>query len=485
MELQSQKVVQTIVCNQTIQSLGNIISMKKILFSLFIGLILFISPSRAFANANEDSVSKAISYLRTQQSSNGKFIGFDTSSSQFDGISSWVAIAFESTNADIDKVQLVDGKSLLAYIQLNSPTATDSATDWEKRILAIVGAGKDPHNFGSIDYVDALEKNYYNINDSHQIGSNTLINDDVFGLLALLGSKESTSSAIVNDALKFILEHQNTDGGFSSSTTGGSDIDDSAAAIMAMADAQKQGMLVGDAINSAKAYILKTQNSDGGFYSNIEYGTDSNIDSTAWVIMALNSIGDIAVENSNAQMYVRCTQQSDNSFPYEAIYPPGDAFDTAYAVMSLTGKYWPLSSDVVFTTVEPTVNCASSSVSPTSIPTDAFPSPSPTPTSTSSSNSSSNQTITPTPTPSIIPTTTPTQTLLAENQLVPIQSGPTQAVLGSSITTDVLSPTPALSAKVSPTSLNWSFLSKFLIGLGVILFLTCGILVLKRYKQLN
>lgn len=338
-----------------------------------------------FENPNADvtkrSINDGLAYLKTQQDATGLIAGFN-------GISSWSAMSFAAAGINPATVSN-NGSSLLQYIGGHQPAAGASATEWVRELLAITAAGQNPFTFSGTDYVAKVET----FHNNSQLGSTTQVNDDMFGLLGLLSAGDSASSDVKQDALDFILTHQQADGGFSWSTTGITGVDDTAAALQAFIAAQKDGMTapnLATAIANAKAYILAAKNTDGGFpYLK---GEASNASSTAWAVMALSALGVTGADIDSAKAYLRSAQEENGSFKWQT-GSAGDTFTTAYAVHALTGKYWPVK---VFAGTGPTPT-------PTSTPT---PSPTATPT------------VTPTP------TTGPTVTTAPTVSPTPIISGP-------------------------------------------------------------
>ncbi|MEA2098406.1 MAG: hypothetical protein U9P70_05035 [Patescibacteria group bacterium] len=94
-----------------------------------------------------------------------------------------------------------------------------SAIDYAAPILAITAIGQNPRVFPSTDYIAAF-KSYYTEN---QIGDSTLLNDDCFGILALVSAGESLDDIVIVDSKNFIFNNQNSDGGWGYSTTASSD----------------------------------------------------------------------------------------------------------------------------------------------------------------------------------------------------------------------------------------------------------------------
>jgi prenyltransferase beta subunit len=297
-------------------------------------LLLFSATGSALAVAatNTTAVTNGINYLNAQQQADGSINGFT-------GINAWASLAYTAAGHD--------NASLRAYLLAHPPAAGASATEWERMILAITADGQNPYNFGGTNYVAGLKATH----TGGQLGSTSAVNDDIFGLLALFAARAPVTDPAVTDALTFILGHQRADGGFSYSANAatGSDVDDTAAAIMALRAAQLATVPntgIAAALADARAYMLGTQNSDGGFpYDPLTPadwgGPVSNVSTTSWALMALTSLGQANTpEGTAAQNYLKAAQQPDGSFPYTAP-GAGDTFNSAYAVAALAGATWP------------------------------------------------------------------------------------------------------------------------------------------------
>ncbi|MDP4001327.1 MAG: prenyltransferase/squalene oxidase repeat-containing protein [bacterium] len=219
-----------------------------------------------------------------------------------------------------------------------------SAIEYAAPILAITALNKDPRNFGDKNLVAKLKSFHTN----SQIGEPSTLNDDLFGILALVSAGESKSSAILTDAKNFVTSHQNPDGGWGFTTTSPSDTNMTAAGILAL---KALGLSNSDAqIQSALNYLQTAQNNDGGFpYDpNSSFGTASDSSSTAWVIWALNALNMDSASWSkpggNPTNYLENTQTNNGFFEYQS-GTGEDAFSattTAYAVIALQGKTLPL-----------------------------------------------------------------------------------------------------------------------------------------------
>lgn len=359
--------------------------------SLALALSAILLPAQTALATPADNllaVNNGVDYLNSQQGSDGQIAGFA-------GVSYWAAFAYSAAGTDPAAVKAPGGTSLLDYLKNHPPAAGSPATDYERDILAITAAGQNPYDFGGTNYVSALEA----LHSGSQIGSDTAVNDDIFGVSALVAAHVPNSDSALTDALSFVLAHQHADGGFSYTTDAstGSDVDDTAAALMALQAAKNTGLSVSStAISKANNYMLGTKNSDGGFpydpNTPPEWGGPvSNVSSTSWVVMALQALGDgSSTDSTAAQSFLRSQQQSDGSFPYTAP-GSGDTSDTADAVIALSGGYWPLH---IYDGPLPGGTVDAAQTGPAASPS---PSPSPSPARSASPSPSADPSPSPTP----------------------------------------------------------------------------------------
>jgi len=220
--------------------------MKKLIISILIFslLSLVIFPK---LSGQETEIQKAISYLKNQIAD------------------PWITMALVSAgekDLDLNHLKTVSG---------------NLATDYEKTILALTAAGKDPRNFGDIDFLAKL-KSFY---QSNQIGSPDLLSDDFWGIMALISAGENPLDPIIQDSKNFILLNQ--DGGWGYAIRGQSDTNDTAAAIIALLEAGIESDH--PAITKAINYLKLVQNEDGGFPWIA--GGQSDSGSNSWVISAI------------------------------------------------------------------------------------------------------------------------------------------------------------------------------------------------------
>lgn len=220
----------------------------------------------------------------------------------------------------------------------------NSAIDFEAPILALASLNKDPRTFGTQNLVEKLKS----FKTQNQLGDPSTVNDDIFGILALVSSGEPLTDSSVLNSKNFILQNQNSDGGWGFAISSGSDSNMTAAAILALKAA---GLSANDLqIQKALSYLKTTQNSDGGFTYDptSSYGTASDSSSTSWVLWALNALNidqaSWSKEGHTPFEYLISTQIQNGSFEYQkdsgenSLSPT----NTAYAVIALEGKTLPL-----------------------------------------------------------------------------------------------------------------------------------------------
>ncbi|EKE14438.1 MAG: prenyltransferase/squalene oxidase [uncultured bacterium] len=391
--------------------------MKKIFLKLFLFFVFttfyFLSPTLSLAVSSNQS---AIDYLKAKQDATGQITGGSTGNA-----SPWATIAFSANTVDPSTVQNPTN-TLIDYLRNTPPNSFSSATEWEKWILAITANELNPYDFGGINYVESLKSStYYNNN---QIGNSASVNDDWFGVLALISSGVDKTDLVLTNSLAFILAHQNIDGGYGYSTNAGSDGNDTAAAIQALVAAKNYGVInsnLESSINNAKTYLLGTQDvSTGGFlYDTNPWTTAPDSDSTTWALMALNSLDMKDSEQVNtAKNWLLSQQANDGGFQACQYNPPdyvcqlaSNSTTTSHALIGLAGKYWIINIfDSSTLTPTPTLSITPT-IAPTSTPTltptaTLTPTPIPVATATPQPTSTPTPTVTPTPTPS--PTIEPT-----------------------------------------------------------------------------
>ncbi|MGQ9543862.1 MAG: prenyltransferase/squalene oxidase repeat-containing protein [Candidatus Bathyarchaeia archaeon] len=296
------------------------------------GLTFPLSP-------NDTPIVKALNYLRSVQGANGEIGGF--------GISCWATMAIASAGQKPIE-WMKDGKSIVDYLVYNRNQVDDrKTTDIAKFVLAIVAAGGNPRNVNGSDYVRRLEAKYM----SGQFGDQSTHNDDFWAIMALISAGADPNSEHIRNTITFIKSRQNSDGGWSWTIGGSSDVDDTAAAILSLiaAGEPKNSPTIINGLN----YLKSQLSPNGGF---MFQGT-ANSASDSWAIMALTAAGvDVEgadwVKNGVSPFdHLLSLQNPDGSFNWAEGQNPS-AWWTAYAVPALLGKKYPIAPPANSTTAQ-------------------------------------------------------------------------------------------------------------------------------------
>ena len=164
---------------------------------------------------------------------------------------------------------------------------------------------------------------------------------DFWGVIALISAGESPGSEIIQNSVAFIRSCQQPDGGwgFDALASWGTDVDSTAAAIMALVAA-------GDdpgptAVANGLTYLESMQMDNGGFES---WGA-TNADTNSWAIIALAAAGQDPTspawtKNGNTSVDdLLSLQQGNGQFHWQAGNPGAwPVQTTAGAVQALCGK---------------------------------------------------------------------------------------------------------------------------------------------------
>src|SRR3989344_5207533 len=208
-----------------------------------------------------------------------------------------------------------------------------SASDYEAAILALVAAGRNSKSFPNKKFVY-----------KHKIF--------FFGW--------PIGDEVVSSSKNFVIQNQNADGGWAFAILSGSDTNMTAMAIMALLES---GVSKSNAnISKAIQYLKDAQNSDGGFPYDPKslFGTSSDASSDAWVLSALNKLGenlnDWKKDERGPAEHLSGLETSAGYFEYQKGNGE-DAFSpitTSYALIALRGKYYPVSK--ISSSANPSVN---------------------------------------------------------------------------------------------------------------------------------
>lgn len=261
-------------------------------------------PARAF------DLSAALAYLSSKQRSDGSF-----SSSL---LTDWVAIAFGAAR----EFGRVDVQEKMRTYLSSAPLEGSSATDLERRIMALEALGIDPYDTA---YVDLLIERF----DGTQMGEATLVNDDIFAIFPLSHAGYGADNLMMRAILDTIVGAQQRDGSWASS------VDLTAAAIQALVPFRAHPG-ASSALERAESYLRGRQLGNGGF--------GSNSFSTSWVLQAIAALGqkpsDWNIFEITPLGHLGNMQQGDGGVEGTSASDETRIWATAYAIPAAPAKPW-------------------------------------------------------------------------------------------------------------------------------------------------
>ncbi|SFR01201.1 S-layer homology domain-containing protein [Desulfoscipio geothermicus] len=322
---------------------------KRLVVCISIALS-FIFPFTGIASATnlfpeqqaEQSIKKAITYLRGIQNDDGGFPtqkGRDSSRA----ITAWVIMALAAAGEDVAGSRWSpSGQSPIDFLK-NCKNSLESTGDYAVTLLALTAA-RQGNAYQGVNLAGKIASFQQTGGQFAQParGEQGLINYHMWSVLALA----STGQDIPNKerAKEWLLARQNKDGGFGWAEGINSDPDDTAVAIQTLVvlgeDPQSS-----PAIRGALNYLKSCREEDGGFSWE---GNKSNSATDAWVLQGLFAAGENpaseewSVNGKNAVTHLFSLQNSDGSFNWMPDVRSSPVMMTAYAVMALAKKPFPV-----------------------------------------------------------------------------------------------------------------------------------------------
>jgi energy-coupling factor transport system substrate-specific component len=287
------------------------------------------------ASAARLSISRELAFLAGAQNPDGGFGGARGQSSS-ELYSGWVAMGLAA--AGRSPLQLRRGGHTVLDALRGEASSLQGAGDLERTILALHACGAPVRSLPGGDPVRRLMR------FASSDGSfGHLSNLTAFAIFALRAAGYPAGDPVVRGAGRWLARQQDADGGYGfGARGGGSDVDDTAAVLQALADAGVRG---GPAIARAAGFLVAAQNLDGGFPQ--QRGGASNAQSTAWAIQGLIAAGRNAAalsrEGSRSPVaYLESLLAPDGSVRYSRTGSQTPVWVTAQALTALAGKPMPI-----------------------------------------------------------------------------------------------------------------------------------------------
>jgi energy-coupling factor transport system substrate-specific component len=231
------------------------------------------------AAATDRATSRAVGFLVRAQNPDGGF-GAAPRAASSQLYTAWAVLGLAASGRAPAHVRR-NGRSPVEYV-LGHLSAVHATGDLERTILALAAAGADPRRAGGRNLVSEL---------THRRGADGSFSEQVnltaFAVLALRATPRPAHDGVLRTAAAWLARQQNRDGGFNSAGRGGpSGIDDTAAAIEALAAAGRRRSA---GVRRGARFIARHQDPDGGFP--LTPGAGSNSQSTAWAVQGLLAAG--------------------------------------------------------------------------------------------------------------------------------------------------------------------------------------------------
>jgi energy-coupling factor transport system substrate-specific component len=283
-------------------------------------------------------VSRELAFLAGAQNADGGFGGArgQSSSELYTG---WVAMGLAAAGRDPLSVRR-GGRTVLDALRAEAPSL-HGAGDLERTILALHACGASPRILPGGAGGDPVKKLLGYRSGDGSFGH--LSNLTAFAIFALRAAGYPPGNPVLRSAALWLARQQDSDGGFGFGTRGGgSDVDDTAAVVQAIAGAGVRG---GAVLARAGTFLVRAQNRDGGYPQ--QPGGSSNAQSTAWAIQGLIAVGrkpvSVTREGSRSPLgYLHSLLAPDGSVRYSRTGAQTPVWVTAQALTALAGKPFPI-----------------------------------------------------------------------------------------------------------------------------------------------
>jgi hypothetical protein len=321
---------------------------RKVWFMTAAACLLAAIAGMGIARAATDGSNAALkstNYLKTQQNEDG---GFGTKVSTISD-TAMAVIAFKTTGV---KLPVKDGAGTLDYLKKNAPAIADpnqkvdNTGQIAQLIVALKTAGENPKAFAGIDWIALLK-------GTQDTAIGLFGNSEISQAWAMI-ALETAGVEVPDNAIIWLTGQQEDNGGYAFDAKGGmmgADTNSTALVIQALIGAGEKK--TAPSIKKALDFLHTQQNQDGGFpfVTPSTYGTDSDANSTAWVIQALLAAGEDVedgkwVKGSVAPMGCLISMQNPNgAFVFQKTVLDDSLLSTLQAVPALMEKPFPLKTE--------------------------------------------------------------------------------------------------------------------------------------------
>ncbi|MET0809552.1 MAG: prenyltransferase/squalene oxidase repeat-containing protein [Thermoleophilaceae bacterium] len=287
--------------------------------------LLLLVPAAAIAATPAE---RAASYLAKAQNKDGGF-GTTPGAGSSPLYTGWAGLGLGSAGRNPQDVRRPKGRSLARYVLRRAGSITDIG-EIERTALVAHVAGLSPRSFGGRNLIDEIQGRR-----RHDGSISGFVSYTAFGIMALRAGGAPAGGSTI----RWLVQSQNSDGGFGVARSSASDADMTGAALQALATVGRRG---GATAKRAATWLVNNQNGDGGFGQ--FKGRPSNAQSTAYAVQGLIAAGAGSGAVSRARGYLAGLQRGDGSIAYSSSSSQTPVWVTAQALMALQGKALPIAT---------------------------------------------------------------------------------------------------------------------------------------------
>jgi Prenyltransferase and squalene oxidase repeat len=277
------------------------------------------------AQARAGDADRASAWLLAMQNGDGGW-GASPASDSSAATTAWVILGLEAEGRNPLDVSR-GGRSAVDYLRSQAGELSSSG-ELARTILALEGAGVDPHSFGGRNLVAALVKRRRD-NGSYEGWPGST----AFAVIAL---RTAGAGGSLGASLAWLARVQNRDGGWGDVPGSPSTADGTGAVMQAMPDTE--------AAQHALGFLRRAQRPNGGFALGGSGGV--NAQSTAWAAQGMLAVGadpaSIREGGNSALDYLAARQEPDGHYRYSSASDQTPVWVTGQVLAAVAHQPFPV-----------------------------------------------------------------------------------------------------------------------------------------------
>ena len=286
-------------------------------------LLVLVLPLLAPAPAKASPLSAA-SWLVAQQNSDGGF-GSSPGAGSSTVTTGWAMLGLEASGRNPLDVSR-GGHTPVDYLRANVGSLS-SAGDLARTILALEGAGVDPHDFAGHNLVNQLA--------DRRAANGSFVGWPGTTAYSIVALRAAGATGGLEKSLQWLGSVQNRDGGWGDIPGAPSNADVTGGVMQAMRDSQ--------AALDGLGYLRKHQRSGGGFAGGS--GT-VNSQSTSWAVQGMIAVGtdpaSVTAGGASGLDYIAARQAADGHYAYSQSSDQTPVWVTGEVLVAASGDSLPV-----------------------------------------------------------------------------------------------------------------------------------------------